>query len=52
MKFYVNGALNGENTSVSSPLLDIGDTLDSSKSMINKRLDLGYKIAKNTKIQE
>jgi hypothetical protein len=35
MKFYVNGVLNGENTSVSSPLTDIGNTLNIGGSSTN-----------------
>jgi hypothetical protein len=35
MRFYVNGVLNGENTSVPSSLLDIGDTLNIGGSSSN-----------------
>jgi hypothetical protein len=46
MKFYVNGVLNGENTSVSSPLLDIGDTLNIGGSSTNYSCYVKIPIAK------
>jgi hypothetical protein len=46
MKFYVNGALNGENTSVSSPLLDIGDTLNIGGSSTNYSCYVKIPVAK------
>jgi hypothetical protein len=35
MKFYVNGTLIGENNSVTTPLFDIGNTLNIGGSSVN-----------------
>ena len=46
MKFYVNGVLNGENTSVSSPLTDIGNTLNIGGSSTNYSCYVKIPVAK------
>jgi hypothetical protein len=46
MKFYVNGILNGENNSVTSPLIDIGNTLNIGGSSTNYSCYVKIPIAK------